>query len=226
MDQAKDIAKVAAALAGDPNGDYCKFEFYQPLLQIVQDDLMNDIYANQDIARNKQAVVLANVPAGTQNFSAWFNGTNTPSISGLKQVISIREKKAGAAESSYLDMFPADDLPVSYAATGFNAKYVWTGDNILVTGANQALDMRIWGEWEPQVIVSEQSPVLPNSRICLTWGLAAAISEAHGNDQKATRFKTEYEATKSQLFRNFMLEMQKENVRQRAYGQGGGTGWF
>src|SRR6266700_3195643 len=221
-DTAGYVAKLAAWLAGDPNMDYAKEAFWVPGLQIVQDEIISELYQNPNIARLKFAVVLPNVAAGTTDLKPWFTGDNEPSLALLKSIVSLREKPTGANDAKYQDLTIADDLPVR-TQVSYNSEYVWTGDTILLPGATQALDIRVWGVFDVVKIVGGDSPIIPNCRDALTKGLAVALSEAHGNDTKIERLSKKFADAKFNLLNNIMLEMQIEESRQRPYGELSGT---
>lgn len=221
-DTAGDIFAQARWWAGDPNGDYTTAAYLTPPLNTVQDDLIAEILQNPNISRLRFAVVLPNVPAGTTSLRPWFDGTNEPSLALLKEITSLREKPTGAPDAQYQDMSKLNDLPVR-TPVGYNSNYVFTGDDIQLPGATQALDIRVWGVFDPAKIIDGNTPVIPNCRVALVLGLAAAAAEGHGNDKKAERLNQKYEDQKFNLLNNIMLEMQFEETRQRAYGELSGT---
>lgn len=216
-DQAGDIAKVASALAGDPNGDYTTEEFYVPLLQFVQDRVVNQIFANPNITRLKLAIVIPNVPAGTTDLSKYFDPKAAPSLALLEEIVSIREKPAGADDSQYQLMTGSNDLPIR-VQTGFNGSYVWEGDNILLPGALQATDIRIFGMFDVQPIKDGESPTIPKARAILEACLASMICGAHDNEKKEAKWEGVYQQELAQFQTNIFLEMQLEDCRQRPYG--------
>lgn len=222
LNTAGEIAKQAVYLVGDPNGDYTSESFVTTAIQLAQDDLMNYLYSNPNLSRGKMALVLPAVAAGTQSLSDYFTGKKEPSLALLKDIVSVREKPAGSNDAQYTQLAERNEIPVVQPLP-YNNVYVWVGDNILLPGASQALDIRIWGTFEPQTITGYESPVLPNCKVPLVWGTAAMLAEGHSNDEKLERLNKKYEDTRFDLFNNIMLEMQFELSRQRAYGELSGT---
>lgn len=217
MLKASQIFSGVRALVDDPEMDYATDDALAPLLQIAIESLVNACLNNPNIGRMKAIVEVANVPAGTKSLKDYFAAGKALEL--LETIVSMKEKATGADQATYLRMDPVIDLPV-VAQLNFNGVYVETGDDILLPGASQALDFRIFGTFDPAVIKNGDSPVIPGTSLILKLNTAALISRPHGNTDLATDYAQQAELERRRWMNHLIMEMQNEPTRQRAFGRG------
>src|SRR5579872_7109445 len=138
-----------------------------------QESLQNFLFNNPNIGRLKSVVVLQNVPAGTTSLASIGLFDSGGQLELLTDILTMREKKAGDNDINYLAMEEKEDVPV-LAQYQWNSMYVFTGNDILLPGATQNLDIRIFGSFSVPPITSGDSPIMPKSEIVLKYATAAA----------------------------------------------------
>ena len=215
-------------MVDDPEGDYATNPYLTPLLQTVIDDLTLNALRNPNIGALKFTIVLPGFPAALTSFAAGgYFDTNTVGpgdgeLFGLMNILSMREKPAGTADINYLPMTPVSDLPI-VVQNSYNQIYLHLqGTDILVPGATQALDVRIFGAFEQPMIKDEKTPILSGIQAPLKFGLAAAVCCARGNVQLGATYDKKYLLSRNDLLNQIIMDQQQIPNRPKGFSDAAG----
>lgn len=231
MATAGDVFDGVAALMDDPEKDVMTVGYLTPFVNLCNKRLYENIFANPNIQGAKGAVVLVNVPAGTTSLSNYITQSGA-SLELLTNIFSFREKPTGTSDDNYVPMSRRQDIPIPFQDfnQNFNGIYVQTKEDILIPGASQALDFRIFGEFKPVTITSENTPILPSTDVILIHWVCEVVGMTRGATKEFIAF---HEGEKSQaideLFNALILDIQSIPVRQRPFNNqscGFNYGWF
>jgi hypothetical protein len=220
MKKASDVFGEVRALIGDPEGDWATDDHQLPFLRLAIDTLVNDMLENPNIGRYKTVVEIPNLAAGERSLGAHF--ASGGQLAGLKLVLSMKEKAAGADESQYTPMIAVSDIPTDVRGLGINRFFRFDGDDIHLPGASVALDVRIFGEFDPAPVTDGDSPILPNSLHLLKLATASLVAGDHGNRRMEEKYAAMYERALGNRLNHIVMEMQGTPVRPRAYSGYGG----
>lgn len=209
------VFNQVSSLLDDPEKGFCTDDYLVPFLQSSQDDLVVSVLNHANLGRMKFEVTLGAVAAGAQSLGQYFESGQP--LETLEQILAIWEKPAGAAESQFTRLNPV--LLPSQFQTGqsLNRVYTFTGSNVLIPGANQSLDFKVYGAFKPSTIRDNSTALVPGTESILKYGVCAAVSRARGSRASASDFDELRIYQQSSLFNNWMMQQQKINVRSRRF---------
>jgi hypothetical protein len=184
-----------------------------PHVNMAQQALILKVLANPNIERMKTVVIVPNIVAGTKDLSAQFDTGKLLEL--LTGVISMRERQAGTDDSQFLTMVTDIDLP-SVVQSNFNRCYQFTGSTIVMPGATQALDFRVYGTFEPAPVKDGDSPMVPNTSLIISHMAAAKLCRPH-NKELATDLRAEADIYAKQFMNLLIMEIQEESIRQQSF---------
>lgn len=213
MVKASDVFASTRDLVDDLEQDYATDAYLQGKANLAQKELVLRLSQHASITRYKTAVVLANVAAGTTSLKEKFAAGKPLEL--LSEIISLREKPAGSDDANYQEMGEREVPPSSLAPNDYNMFYTFTGDDILLPGASQALDMRFYGAFDPKPITSPDSAILPGSDVVMIYLTAAITARSHGNKELAKDLHGKYEELLDALMNNIIMESQMQPSRPR-----------
>lgn len=224
MATAGDVVTSVAALMDDQVGDEYDFTYLQPFIQQCNYRLFQNIFGNPNVPGAKLVALLVNIPAGTTSLNDYMQ-TGQP-LSLLSQIFDIREKPTGTGQSAYRPMQLAMDIPIMPdTPQDFNGIYVLGEDNILLPGASQALDIRVWGEFKPTPITASDTLLLPDTDVILVHWVCELASVIRGTTPEFTAYhRAEKQAAIDELFNNIIMKLQEIPFQQRSYNRGS-SGW-
>lgn len=217
------VFSAVRELVDDPESEYATDERQAPLLQMAQEQLVMKMFNNPNIGRAKSWAILANVPAGTATLSAYFAAGRELEL--LESIDSMRERPTGTDDSSWQPMRPVNDLPIGLQ-TDYNGVYLPKGDDIRLPGATQALDMRIFGVFEPAVVRNKDSVLIPNTGLILKFATAALVARPHGNKDLAKDYSDQAREYTNAFMNTLIMELQDQNVRMKSFGSGLPAYWW
>lgn len=213
MAKASYVFSQVRALLDDQEADFATDDYLVPFLQSAQDDFTVEVLNHANLGRMKFPVTLPAVAAGSQSLASYF-GDGQP-LQLLEQVIAMREKPTAYSEALYSWMQEVLVPTYAYGTTQpLNRVYTFTGQDILLPGANQALDINVYGSFKPQAIQNGESPLVLGTETILKYGCAAAVCLSRGAGATAKRYSELKYSTQNALFNNWI--MQQQNIRVRA----------
>lgn len=225
MSTAGDVFSLVASFMDDPERDVMTDSYLQPFVQQAQFRLYQNVYANPNIQGAKQAVVLVNVPAGTTSLASYL----TTTLALLSNIFDMREKPTGTSDENYRQMMPSQDIaiPLSDNQQLFNGIYVIAKDDILLPGASQALDIRVFGEFRPIVIVDADTPILQFSETILAHWVCELVGMSRGSTASFIAYhKSEKEQAIAELFNSLIMDIQVIPTQQRPFNTSGSNESF
>lgn len=171
------------SLVDDQEQNFATDDYLRTFLQMAQDDLQMVCMRDPNIGQIKAAVTLPNVPAGTQSLAQELlppvNGKGGH-LSLLSDPIEIREKMAGDQEINYCRMIPRG-VPVQISTQNSrNLYYTFTGNDLILPGANQNLDLWVWGSFKPAPIKDKNSPLITDTETILKYSTAKLVARSRG----------------------------------------------
>jgi hypothetical protein len=216
LTKASYIFSQASALLDDPGRTFATDEYLVPFLQLAQDELVNHVLNIPDLGQLTAKVVLANVPLGTSDLTDYFAAGQDLEL--LTGVITMKERPTSGSrqEQDWVRMHPVHDMP-TVTPSSFNSFYQFTGDTIKMPGADQAMDLRIYGKFQTQTIVNADSPIVPGTAPILVYGTAALVSTSRGNNGMATAYNTAKMANMGSYVTNMIMEMQSVRTRMGSF---------
>ena len=209
------------SLVDDDEGDFTTDNYLVPKVQIALDKLVLRCLNNPNMGTLKTVVELPSVAAGTKSLRSYFEASNATTggpLALLSELIDVRERPASGSrnEQDWIGMDPVPNLPAAQP-TSFNRVFVWTYDDIKLLGADQAVDMRIFGKFTPVAIKNADTPIVPNTDIILAYGAAAVIARARGNNDLATDYAAQEKELTDNLFSNAIMNHQAVRVRMKPF---------
>lgn len=217
---AEQVFTQIRTLVDDDIIDFTTEDYLVPKLQLALNKLVLDCLNNPNMGALKTVVEIPSLPAGTRTLSAYFD-TGDPSggpLATLTDIMSLRERPSSGTrgEQDWVNMSVVPDLPAAQP-TSFNRVYVWTMDDIKLLGADQITDLRIFGKFTPQTILSSATPIPPNTGVILAYGAASIIGLARGNRQLGMDYKEEAKNLTDSLFANAIMMQQSMRVRMQPF---------
>ncbi len=218
--QAGYIFSQARTELDDPEGDFATDDYLTPFLQSAQDDLTVDVLNHANLGRMKFEVTLPAVAAGLQSLAQYF-GDNQP-LATLQEIVVMMEKPPSWSEAAYQQMRPLNTPAFSYNNTQpFNRVYTYTGQDVLLPGANQSLDILVYGSFKPQLIMSAETPLVLGTEAVLREGVLEKVCRTRGARATASDHQKINYALQGSLFNNWMMQQQQISVRARRFRQRG-----
>lgn len=172
---------------------------------------------NPNINRMKTVVTIPNVAAGTTNLADQFKTGGALEL--CTSVISMKERQAGGLEGDYIQMEPCREIFPS-TQVNYNGVYYWGGDTIRVRGALQALDFRIFGNFDQKPVENADSAVIPGANVILSKLAAGEAASARVNGApRGTQLKQEARGLISAWMGTLMMELQDMPSRPMPFGE-------
>lgn len=211
--KAGDVFAMVRDLIDDPEMDYASDTWLAGKANLAQKELILRLTMHASITRYKTLVVLPGVTAGTTSLKDQFAPGKPLEL--LSEIISLMEKPAGTNDANYQQMSEPEVPEVLSPATDFNIYYTFTGSDVLLPGANQALDMRFFGAFDPKPIKDADSPILPGADVIMAYLTGAIGARSHGNKELGTDLHTKYEQLLDALMNNIIMESQMQPSSSR-----------
>lgn len=218
---AKYVFDQIRPLLDDARGGFATDTYLAPFVNLAQDMLIQDVLNIPDLGQLTAVVVLPNVPAGTDDLQSYFEAGNELEL--LTGLLTMKERPVSGSrqEQDWVRMNPVHDLP-TITPSSFNSFYHFTGDSIHLPGADQTMDLRVYGKFQPQPVKDATSPVVPSVTPILTFGAAALAALSRGNTELADRFDKMRLAVQQSYLTNQIMELQAVRVRLGSF-SGRGT---
>lgn len=205
----------AAAMLGDHAQTWATPAYLAPFMQTVQDTLIEDVLKIPDIGQLTGVVVLSDVAIGTTDLSAHMAAAGI--LERLSSVISMRERATSTrTEADWQWMYPVMDMP-TFNQGAFNSVYRWDGANIVLPGANRLLDLRVFGKFQPAVLVDGTSMVLNAISPILAFGTASLAALVRGNERLSMVLQARAASVQDSYLANVIMELQAVRARMRSY---------
>lgn len=167
------------ALVDDLEESFATDDYIQPFLQMAQDDFVNEVLKDSNIGAVKAAIVVPAVPAGTTSLKQELMPSGRLEL--LEQLIELREKRAGAADTDYVYMVPRYTPVSATSQSSLNLTYTYTGTDIILPGATQDVDLWAWGEFAPAKITGPDTPIVPGIETVLKYATASLVAGSRSN---------------------------------------------
>lgn len=204
------------SLVSDPQGQFVTESYALPLMQLALDLLTQDVLGNPNMDMLCAIVILPAVPLQTTSLATYFSAGQPLEL--LTNIISMKERASGGSrqEQDWMLMNEALDPP-TIGQSAFNRFYTFTGSTILMPGADQATDLRIFGKFNTVPLTSGESPMPPNISPIIEFRTGALIATARGNAALKNAYDTYADRAQSSYVANVIMEMQKTKTRQRSF---------
>src|ERR1041384_6206251 len=213
------ITSQIAGLLDDPARTFATDDYLIPLVQLAQDQLELECLQNPNLGALCATVILPDVPAGTTDLSDYFTNpdTGTP-LALLIDVISMKERAVGGLrqEVDWNYMSRITDLP-TIQPLAFNSYYGVRDNTIVLTGADQDMDLRIFAKFKPALLVDKDSLIVPNTSPILSFATAALVSISRGNDALGAFYEKKRIDAQDSFMANNIMEYQNARIRMRSY---------
>lgn len=205
----------AAALLNDPTQTWATSEYLKTYLQLAQDTFIVSCLNNPEMKGVTAVVEIANVATDLKDLGIYF--ADGQPLERLTGVISIKERPTSdQQEISWTWLDPARDLP-AYNQGAFNKVYVWNGETILLPGATQANDLRIFGKFRPGAISSENSSIVPGTSAILAYATAGIVAKSRGNRERGTDCEMQALALQQSFIADAIMEIQAARVHTKGF---------
>jgi hypothetical protein len=222
---AEDVFSQVAAFMDDPERDIMTDSYLAPFLNLCNQRLYQNVFANPNIQGAKFYVVLPNIPAGTNSLKPYM--ADGMPLAMLTNIFSMKEKPSGTNDGNYREMRLMQDLPVPVITDErmFNGFYVPIQEDILLPGASQVLDIKIFGEFKPLPIIDGNTPILPNTEQILTHWVCEIVGMTRGATPTFISFHggERIKAT-DELFNALIMDIQSIPYQQRPFNNQ--SNWF
>lgn len=210
------VMSQVRSLVDDPQGGFATDEYLTPFLQLAQDDFVLEVLQNPELGQLSTVVVIPNVAAFTTTLDDQTQAGHDLEL--LADIISMKERPVSGSrqEQDWVWMTRARDLPTITPAA-FNSYYAWDGARIHLPGADQAVDIRVFGKFVPRPITDSESPIVPNTSPILAFATAALVAGSRGNMDLANRYEVKSGNASASFVTNAIMEMQSVKTRQRSF---------
>lgn len=185
-------------------------------MQLALDLVVTEVLSNPNMDQLTSIVILPGVAQGTTSLTDYFKPGGQLEL--LTSVISMRERAMSGSRSDrdWLDMAPYVDLP-TYGPQDYNGAYQFTGGDIRLPGANQALDLRVFGKFQTAPLVREDSALPPGLSPIIEFRTAAIIAGTRGNAAILSTCNTFSDRAQSAYVANVIMELQKVRTRMSGF---------
>lgn len=205
------------ALLDDQDGEFASDDYLTPHLQAALDDLQNSALNHANIGRLKYVVTVPSVAAGTTSLASYFAAGQ--SLEFLEDVIQLREKQSGYADSAYSPMRPVLVPPVPNPVGVLNYVYTFTGSDIILPGTSGVTDIQVYGPFKAAVIVNADSVLPLGAETVLKYGTAASVCYSRGSGAMGERFDAKRQDGQDSMFNNWIMDQQAIITRARPFRQ-------
>ncbi|SRR6266566_2233461 len=210
------VTAQVAALLDDPGRTFATDDYLVPYVQLTQDQLEQEALQNPNLGNMVTTVIIPAVPAGTFDLQDYF--TPGQPLELLIDIISMKERTVGGLrqEQDWNFMSRVNDIP-TIQPVAFNSYFAIRDNTVVLSGADQDMDLRIFGKFKPQPLASGNSVIVPNTSPILSFGAAALVSMARGNDTMANWYEKKRIDAQDGFMSNAIMEMQATRIRMRSY---------
>lgn len=223
---AGDVFSFVAAAFDDPEQDVFTDSYIRPFLQQANYRLFQNVFNNPNIQGAKGIVVVPDVPAGTTSLKKYLDKGGP--LEMMAGIYSMREKPTGQTDDAYRPMKPAFDVPITTNPTigsgtqlYFNGIYILTKGDIILPGANQALDMRFFASFKPVPIEDKDTPLIPDTMTILGHWVCEMLGPTRGATAEFMAYhQGNREQAIAELFNNLIMQMQEVSTQQRPFATG------
>lgn len=205
----------SAALLGDPGQTWATNDYLKPFIQLAQDRIVEDVLKIPDLGALTDVVIIPDVPIKTVSLVDY--AADGQVLENLSEVIGMKERSTTTRdEMNWMYMIPARDIP-TFQTGPFNGYYSVNGNLIKLPGANQTLDLRIFGKFTPSVIQDGDTVIQPGIAPAMSFKAAAYAAMTRGNTGLARDYKAEAMEAQQSYLNNMIMEMQAVRVRMRSF---------
>ncbi len=223
MDTAAVVFDFARALLDDPERNWANDEYLRTFLNLAWRSLANELGACR-MGFDERVVVLPNVSAGTQDLSAWLLPGQP--LAMMWQPVEIWERPAGGNATQWRPMRRVGALDPEVPAQPFPDIWEYREGNIWFPPVTQAIDLQVrYEEIFPALADATQPLHIVGTGHILGYSVAALVARSRGSRSMAADYAEEAQRHTGLLMLRLGKEMQNLRVRQRAYGDGSGSGY-
>lgn len=215
MVTAKYVFNQVRALLDDQEATFADDDYLRPFLQMALDDLVAECLRDPNLGEIKAVVVLPSVAAGTQSLGQELLPGGALAL--LSDPIEVREKRAGDQDINYSTLTPLLTPLAATATRSLNGYYTFTGSDLILPGANQDLDVWIWGSFKPAPITNSDTPLINDIEAILKYGCARLVARSRGNRDMATEFRADQMIQQSAWMRYLYKNMQSIRIVNRPW---------
>lgn len=209
------VFEQVRALIDDQAQDFADDAYLRTFLQMAQDDFVQDCLRDTNIGEVKAAVVIPNIAAGTTSLAQELLPDGKLGL--LSSPIELREKKAGDPDINYINMIPRY-VPIQQSTqNSYNLIYTYTGNDIMLPGANQAVDIWVWGAFSPAKIQNADSPLVHDTESILRYATAKLVAKSRSNAEKAADFEKDQRSQQAAWMRAIYKVQQSMRVVNRPW---------
>jgi hypothetical protein len=213
---ANDSILSIQGLVGDPNGDYATPEYVLGYMRTAQKGLINTLLSLPTLGR---AVMLVDVPSigavGVRDLSALFLPGGLLEL--LEDPIQLWERDTNSSnEDDWSEMSPTY-VPSPRNPGSLNRVYTWTGSTLLVPGADQDLQLRVYGAFKPSPLVAVDSPMVPGTDTCIEFKTAELICRVRGARALAADHRADFDLQVEGYVNRIVQHLQAAPIRQKSF---------
>ena len=204
---------IVRTLVGDFRGSYATNDRIVPCLNQAQDEMIVNVFRNEIVNGIQGTVTLPAVASNVTSLAQYLNTDQV--LEGLVSIISMRERPAGQDIDAWTPMTNIlGDMPIRRQES-LNTIFKWTGTDIMLIGATQALDIRIYGEFLSYTILSDTTPMIPGSEAVMA-NRAASILSLSRNRALAIDLEGKARDLEDELLNALIREKQNIDIHQVA----------
>lgn len=215
-----DIIPIVQGFLDDPDADFATEKYLLPKFQAAQNRLIITMLEDPNIGEIVGIAEVFNVAVGTQSLQAAKAMDPGQPFELLKSIITLEEKITGFAMQEYARLTPTRVLP-NVVPGALNQMYAWIGQDIKLLGATSALDFRVFGVFEPQVLTSGDSSLVPGTAAIIQYRVAEIVCAVRGNFTLAKYYKDNADEVEDQHYVNLIKAQQSIPTRQKSYPRAG-----
>ncbi len=205
----------AAALLGDPNRTWATASYLAPLMQLQLSKFVEHVLKIPDLGAITDVVIVSDVAAATTNMESYMLPGGDLEL--LNSVIGMKERAANSeSPNDWRDVYPRRDVP-TFNPGQFRNFYAWTGETIVLPEAAQDTDIRIFGKFNPEEVIDDNSAIVPATSPYLAYATAATVAMSRNNPSMYTAYMAEAEAIRRSYLTNAIMEVQAVRARIRSY---------
>lgn len=211
-----DLIGDIADLLDDPDQDFTTDKYILPKIRVAQRRLITTMLENPNIGEILGEAVVPNVPIGTRSLNAMGAFSVGAPLQTLNDPITLEEKVAGYGDEQYVLATQVARMPPVIPGQ-LNQLWGWLGQDIVLLGATGAVDIRVFGVFEPQPITSVDSVLVPGTAAIIQFRVASLIAGLRGNAQLRADYKNDADEAEDQHFIHLIMARQSIPIRHLPY---------
>jgi len=174
------------------------------------------------IKRPSAIIIIPSIGLGTTTLHKYFDKGGELEL--IEDIVSLKERpQTSTSEGDWRRMNPSMDIR-GMTAGAFNHIYQFNGDDIILPGADQDLQLRVFATVNPQPLIAADSPLIPSTPIIIEMWASGLICNVRGSARLASVYMGTpgnrnglAQIEEDALFNKIVQQLQETPFRQKSF---------